>query len=51
MMEARAGRVPFQCDDTTVKMCVTDSVEIETKTEALQLVSYCYRQHCKGAEE
>ena len=51
MMEARSGGVPFQCDDTTVKMCVTDSIEVETKTEALRLVSYCYRQHCRGVEE
>jgi len=48
LMESRSP-VPFICDETTVKMCVTDVSRIETRQEAVQVVSYCYRQHCKGA--
>jgi len=47
LMESRSA-VPFVCDESTVKMCVTDVSRIETKQEALQVVSYCYHQHCKG---
>jgi len=47
LMEARSA-VPFRCDETTVKMCVTDVSRVENRQEALQVVAYCYAQHCKG---
>jgi hypothetical protein len=46
LMGSRSN-VPFRCDDSTVKACVTDA-RIETKIEAVRTVAYCYRHHCGG---
>lgn len=49
LMESRSGGVPFQCEPESVKACVTDA-RIETKSEAIRTVAYCYRRHCTEAK-
>ena len=50
LMERRSHGPPFKCDGSTVKSCVTDA-RIETKSEALRTVAYCYRHHCTEVNE